>query len=449
MANPLNDLELSIIGGCLYQPDTIRILTLNVDDFEDMRCQVCWRALVELDEANEPIDSSTVAAHIGARGITAVGEGFLLECALRCATPANVEYYATQVREASLLRRIRMALGDLSFKAKAEDATVSELLSMTAAMLAQLSAEEPEQALSVSDMVRTRVSDIGRIDEERRGGALAITGYPTGVAKLDVVTGGVQPGIVTIVAARPGMGKSSLGLSIADASSDAGFGVHVFSLEDTRDAYADRTLSRQSRVPASKIRSCDLNRGEMTSLSAAIGRLERKSWIIDDRSGISAEEIVRSVRRKARGNKTRVVIVDYIQLVAKSAHAGPRQSTHEHLTEAVTVFANAAKSDRMAYVVMSQLNRGVEQRTDKRPMISDLRESGSLEERAKCVLGLYRGAYYGPIESAKADTDYDRDNRPFSQEDYDRVAAVLVLKANNGPTGAVWATWDGPLTRIS
>jgi len=143
------------------------------------------------------------------------------------------------------------------------------------------------------------------------------------------------------------------------------------------------------------------------------------------------------------------VIVDYIQLVAKSAHAGPRQSTHEHLTEAVTVFANAAKSDRMAYVVMSQLNRGVEQRTDKRPMISDLRESGSLEERAKCVIGLYRGAYYGPIDAAKSDKDYDPDNRPRTQEDYDRIAAVLVLKANNGPTGTLWATWCGPLTTIS
>jgi replicative DNA helicase len=98
---------------------------------------------------------------------------------------------------------------------------------------------------------------------------------------------------------------------------------------------------------------------------------------------------------------------------------------------------------------MSQLNRSLESRNDKRPMLSDLRESGSLEERAKCVIGLYRGAYYGPLEAAKEDIDYDRERRPFSQEEYEAIAHLLVMKASNGPTGSVWANWDGPLTRIS
>lgn len=443
----MSDLELSIIGGCIWKPETIRLLTLANDDFADMRCQACWSAMVEMDSEGEPIDVVTVAAKLASSGVKLAGQDFLLECTLRCPTVENVEYYASQVREAALLRRIRLGLGELIGKASSADADAGEMLSMMAAMLAKLSAEESEQTLSVGAMVRERVAEIGRVFEERRSGTHTITGYPTGVSSLDGVIGGVQPGIVTIVAARPGMGKSSLGLSIADASSEAGFGVHVFSLEDTRDAYADRCLARQSRVAASKLRACDLNRGEMTDVTGAIGRLNaRKNWIVDDRSGITAEEIVRSVRRKVRDNRTKVVIVDYVQLVAGG---GSRFSMHEHLTSVVTTFANAAKTDRMAWVVMSQLNRGVEQRTDKRPMLADLRESGSLEERAKCVLGLYRGAYYGPIESAKVDVDYDRENKPFSQAAYDQIASVIVMKASNGPTGTVWANWDGPLTRLS
>jgi replicative DNA helicase len=403
--------------------------------------------MTEMDHDGEPVDPVTVAAKIKARGVRPVDLGFLLEAMLRCPTAENVEHYAAKVREASLLRRVRIGLSELAERAKAPDASAGELLSMVAAMLTKVSADEPEQALPVGTLVRDRVGEIGRIFEERKSGATVLTGYPTGVAGLDEKLGGVQPGIVTIVAARPGMGKSSLGLSMADAASDAGYGVHVFSLEDTRDAYADRCLARQSRVAAGKIRACDLNRGEMTEVTNAIGKLQaRRGWLVDDRSGISADEIVRSVRRKARDNRTKVVIVDYVQLVGGAL---PRASAHEHLTAVVTTFANAAKQDRMSWVVMSQLNRSLESRNDKRPMLSDLRESGSLEERAKCVIGLYRGAYYGPLEAAKEDIDYDRERRPFSQEEYEAIAHLLVMKASNGPTGSVWANWDGPLTRLS
>src|SRR5690606_23382996 len=127
----------------------------------------------------------------------------------------------------------------------------------------------------------------------------------------------------------------------------------------------------------------------------------RGNWLFDDRSGISAQEIVRSVRRHRKQNNTKVVIVDYIQLVAKPS---PRMTAHEALSESITVFADAAKQDNVAYVVMSQLNREIERREDKRPQLSDLRESGSLEERSKCVVGLYRGAAYG--KKPKKGVDY-------------------------------------------
>ena len=151
------------------------------------------------------------------------------------------------------------------------------------------------------------------------------------------------------------------------------------------------------------------------------------NWRVDSRSGLTAEEIVRSVRRHKRKNGTKLVIVDYIQLIAWPKYA---RTPHDALTQIITVLANAAKADGISYVVMSQLNRGVEQRDDKRPLLSDLRESGSLEERSKCVLALYRPNYYDP----NADPT---------------LAQILVLKNSNGQTGTVDATWDGPTMKLS
>jgi replicative DNA helicase len=274
-----------------------------------------------------------------------------------------------------------------------------------------------------------------------------MTGYPTGVASLDETIGGWQAGIVSIVAARPGMGKSSLGLSTADAGSAAGFGVHLFSLEDTKEAYADRTMSRTSGVPAETMRNAQLNRGQCEDILRAHAKLRGRRWLVDGRSGLRADEIVRSVRRHRKGNDTRVVIVDYVQLVRKS---NPRQSPHEALTEIITTLADAAKQDQLAYVVMSQLNREIEKRQDKRPQLADLRESGSLEERSKCVVGLYRGAQYGdPVKGIDWDPNWKGHAYEPDPVEFGGQAQVVVLKNSNGRTGTAWASWHGPTTSLT
>ena len=215
----------------------------------------------------------------------------------------------------------------------------------------------------------------------------------------------------------------------------------MFSLEDTEEAYADRTISRASGVPAQSMRNADLDRGQVSDLSKAIVRVSGRRWLVDGRSGITAEEIVRSVRKHRRTNDTHVVIVDYVQLVRGARGV----SRHDQLTEIITTLADAAKADGLAYVVMSQLNRDLEKRNDKRPLMSDLRESGSLEERAKCVVGIYRGHYYTPNKPTKG-IDYEHD--PPSNYDFVRQVQLLVLKNNNGATGPVYATFDGPTTRM-
>lgn len=379
----LYSLEASILGAIFLDNGTLAQLpALEVDDFLHAKHRHVFMAMRNLEVVNQPIDPVTVESELAKREV-GIDPAFLGELTLHVPTVDNALEYARQIRNASLGRRIRLIAGELLGQDQNDGA---ELLSMAWAALSKLDEDQADATRSVGALVRKRLKQLEQAAAERERGERTMTGFPTGVAGLDERLGGWQPGIVSIVAARPGMGKSSLGLATARASSAAGFGVHVFSLEDTEDAYADRTIAGESEVPAERLRNVALNRGDMPAIARAFSTLASRRWIIDDRSGITAHEVARSVRRHKRTNQTRVVLVDYVQLVAKQR--GSRLSRHEELTEIVTTLADAAKHDGIAYVVMSQLNRQLEQRSDKRPQLADLRESGSLEERAKCVVGL-------------------------------------------------------------
>lgn len=443
------NLEAGILGAILLHPETLgEFPRLETDDFFDMRHKVVWQAMRNLEATGVPIDVVTLEAEIARHGKSDAvgGYAFLGELALRVPTVSNAHEYVRQIREASLARRVRMALADVTEYGKRYELAGAELLSMAMERLSSIDEGQPDGTVLISTLLKRRLGQLDAIAAERAAGGSTLTGFPTGVARLDEKIGGVQPGIVTIVAARPAMGKSSLGLSMADGASSAGFGVHVFSLEDTEEAYSDRTISRSSQVPAEAIRNSNLTRQQSSDLAMAMPKFKGRRWLVDGRSGITADEIVRSVRRHKRQNSTNVVIVDYIQLVRR----GPRMSAHEALGEIITTLADAAKHDRIAYVVMSQLNRQIESRPDKRPQLSDLRESGSLEERAKCVIGLYRGAVYGaPVKGIDWDPSWEDHGHPPSAYDHNAQIQLQVLKNSNGRTGVVFATWSGPTTRIS
>jgi len=433
------EIECAAIGAILYRPKSAALVSLEPQHFSDPRAVATWAVIRALESAGRAIDHVTVAAELAKSGAT-FGDFYVGECALHSPSDFHLEDYARRIRDAWLYRTAALKISEVLEQSKRESWTGAELLSGALAAISGLDAELPDTTQKIGALVKERLRQLRDAED---GGAPP--GFPTGVEKLDALTGGWQPGIVSIVAARPGMGKSSLGLSTADAASAKGIGVHVFSLEDTRQSYVDRALARTSGVGAQEIRACRMTRGQADSIHAAATRLfVRDGWLVDDRSGISASEVVRSVRRHARDNGTRVAIVDYVQLLKRPRDA---RSTHEALTESVQTLADAAKQDGIAYVVMSQLNRGVEQRQDKRPMLSDLRESGSLEERAKCVVAIYRGSYYGaPVKGV----DYDGDEiEPDGDGDeWLRRCDLLVLKNSNGETPTVRAQFDGPTTRI-
>ena len=450
MSHPLESLEASVLGAVLLHAETLgEFPLLEVDDFANLRHRLVFQAMRNLEADGRPIDVVTLEAEIskGTGNDTTVDFAFLGQIALHVPTVANAHEYVRQIREASLTRRVRSILADIVARGEKYELAGSELLSMAMAKLSSIDEGQPDEASPIATLVQRRLKQLEKIAADRAAGVPVLTGLPSGVASLDEKIGGLQPGIVTIVAARPGMGKSSLGLSIADGASAAGFGVHLFSLEDTEEAYADRALSRSSQVPAEQLRNAEISKGQAGDLALAVHKLRGRRWIVDGRSGVTAEEIVRAVRRHRRQNATNVVIVDYVQLVKRPA----RMSPHEALSEIVTTLADAAKQDRMAYVVMSQLNRQIESRQDKRPQLSDLRESGSLEERAKCVIGIYRGAYYGaPVKDIDYGDDWQNGHTyPPGEEEHQAQVQLHVLKNSNGRTGCAWAHWNGPTTRIS
>lgn len=437
------ELEHAVIGGVLLCPDVLVDLDwLESDHFGSSGARAAWTAIRNLEASGNPIDFVTVLEAMQKQGAGAdeKSEALLGECVRNVPSVDNVMQYAEQVRSEAISRRVRIELQRLAML----PGDGAELLSMAMAAISGLDTSLPESTPTIAEIVKRRLRQLEEIARRRDEHGDALTGYPTGIAKLDALLGGWQPKIVSIVCARPAMGKSSLGLATADASSKSGAGVHLFSLEDTEEAYADRTVSRSSGVAAESMRRSELKRADISALSTAVRDVTGRRWLVDSRSGITADEIVRAVRKHKRANDTRVVIVDYVQLVK-----APRgiHSRHEQLSEIVTTLADAAKADGVAYVVMSQLNRDLEKRPDKRPLMSDLRESGSLEERAKCVVGIYRGSYYG--KTPTKGVDYDPTEPAPSAYDFARQVQLLVLKNNNGRTGPVMATFDGPTTRMS
>lgn len=426
--------ESGLIGLALLRPAAVRDLDLEPRHFFDPRWERAWAVIRDLLAQGLPVDEVTVAQRMP-QGDAMVVE--LTKCTLGT-IPILPEEHAAIVRTAWVTRQVLLAFSACEAANKRDGVSGEELLSMALERLASVNVEQPAAALSIGALARTRYLEVVANAEARLRGDTGASGLPTGVRELDELIGGLQPGICTTVAGRPAMGKSAFGMTVVDAVSRAGHGAHVFSLEDIRSAYADRSMSRGSGVPCELIRTGALDRRDLAGLLRAAQELhERRGWIVDDRAAITAEEIVRSVRRELKQNRTRLVVVDYVQLL--KAPPGFREATDKTKVaeHAINVLADAAKQDDLAYLVLSQINRECEKRENKRPMLGDLKQSGAIEERSKCVLMLYRPAVYREVDP--------QTSKPYPET----VLEVLVRKHTQGRTGKVVAHWDGPTTSVA
>lgn len=455
------DAEASVLGAVILRNELlVELERLEVEAFYDFRHKLVWQAMRTLEARQQPIDVVTLEVEIErSEKLDAVGGiAFLGELALRVPTANSARHYAKIVEDRWLLRRLILAAADLSEQAQnltEWDDDPSDLVDEWIGKLSAIERARPEESSTIGELALRRLQQLEHIVVARLEGNPQLTGLPTGIANLDRKLGGYQIGVVNLLAARPAMGKSATAMAGAQASAQAGHGVHVFSLEDSWQAYADRGLSRNSTISAQRIRQGDLTREDLSELFTAQAKLHRlsKYWRIDGRAEVTASDIVRTVRRHRRELGTRLVIVDYAHLVKRLARKGMRED--EALDEIVTTFALAAKDDDLAYLVLAQLNRKCEDRPDKRPVLSDLRGSGAFEERCKVMIGQYRGAYYGEPQKG---IDYDCDcasavqrciaHKP-TDEQFQQQVQLLLLKNNNGETGRIWAHWHGPTMEIS
>lgn len=444
------DAECSVLGGVILRNDLlVELDRLETNDFYVPAHRVVWEAIRNLEAKQKPIDVVTLEHEIERAGkLEAIGGIALLgELALKVPTAENVVHYAEIVQQLARVRALTMLAGDLLEKSFDADADADELIAMAVAAVGKLDSVRRDDTATVGDIVKHRVRELEKQWADRADGKTVWNGAPTGIANLDRRIGGYPFGDVTILAARPAMGKTAQAAAATEATSEAGFGVHVFASEGGRQMYADRAIARRAGISVEKLRAGELTRDQASAVTLAMMWYSyRPNWKVDVVGGLTAHDIVRRVRKWAPKNKTRLVVVDYLNVLARD----PRKSENEALEEIVNVFGQAAPNHDIAWLLLAQLNRKVEERVDKRPVMSDLRGSGALEQVARVVVSPFRGSYY--YETPKQDIDYEcppsagcvgGEKCPHmpNAEQFAALAQILLLKNNNGMTGRVFANW--------
>jgi replicative DNA helicase len=412
--------EQSVLGGVLIDPDALNKVVdiIDVEDFYREDHRVIFRVVLDLYERNEPIDLVTVSSSARDKGLIEKigGVANLSRLVDAMPTSANIAQYAKMVKEKALLRNLMHIATEIVEKGYEVDTNVDNFIDEAEKMIFQISEKKYKPSFyAIKDLVMENVKVIERLCEKKQ----AITGVATGFTDLDKITSGLQPSDLVIVAGRPSMGKTALCLNIAQhvALSDGGTPVGVFSLEMSKEQLVMRLLSSEAEVEFSKLRSGMVKDTEWHQLGAAAGRLYTAPMYIDDTPALSILELRARARRLKKEHGLGLLIVDYLQLM-RGRMSGPDRREQE-ISEISRFLKALAKELNIPVVAISQLNRMVEQREDKRPRLADLRESGAIEQDADVILFIYRDEVYNRNSERKG------------------VAEIIVGKQRNGPTGEI------------
>ena len=427
--------EQSLLGALLLDNQAFdRVADVVVaDDFYRDDHRRIWRHIARLIEATRPADVVTVSESIEASEDKDKTGGAAYLAALAQNTPSalNVRRYAELVRERAVQRRLAQVATEIAESALAPSGKeVGQLLDEAESKIFQIaeSGARKNEGLVEIKPVLARVFE--KIDLlYHRDNPSDVTGVPTGYTKLDQMTSGLQGGDLVVVAGRPSMGKTALALNIAEyVAVDNGLPVAVFSMEMSASQVATRMLGSIARVDQHKMRTGRLNDSEWGSLSDAMGKLHETPIYIDEGGALTALEVrARARRLKRQFSKLGLVVIDYIQLMAASAQGENRATEISEISRALKAMA---KELDVPVIALSQLNRALEQRPNKRPVMSDLRESGAIEQDADVILAIYRDEVYNPESPDKG------------------TAEVNILKQRNGPIGVVKLTFLGQFTRF-
>ncbi len=416
------DAEVSLLGSILLDSEVITAIAdkISSEDFYEKRHGTIYNAILRLYEQNKPVDLLTLSSSL--RDSSELedigGSSYLTELTNAVPTAAHGEHYADIVAEKAMRRKLIRAAEDITTLSFDDNtASVQEILEQAEARLFGVSQRTLKQDLVSIEQILAEGFD--RLDELHKNKG-ALRGIRTGWKDLDKKTSGLQRSDLIVLAARPAMGKTTLvGNLVQNVATLEKQAVLFFSLEMSKDQLVDRMLAAESGVDAWRIRTGDLSDEDFEKLGHAMGALSEAPIFIDDTPGISVLEMRTKARREANKHPLGLIVVDYLQLMSGTGKSGGDFNRVQEISEISRGLKLIARELNVPVVALSQLSRTVEQRPDKQPQLSDLRESGSIEQDADIVMFIYREDYYNP------------------ETDRQHITDLIIAKHRNGPTGRI------------
>jgi replicative DNA helicase len=422
--------EQSVLGSMLLEKEAILSASeiLKGEDFYKESHKKIFEVIMDLYDKNEPVDLITVSEELRKRNALEEIGGITYITALANSVPtaANVAYHAKIVKDKSIMRKLIHVSTKLVSMGYEEGRDVEEVLDEAERMIFEIAQRRSMEGFaSIRDVVIETFDMIEQLYKNKG----RMTGVPTGFLDLDEMTSGFQPSDLIIIAARPSMGKTSFALNIAQyAAIREKVPVAIFSLEMSKEQLVQRMLCAEAHIDSHKLRTGNLDEDDWPKLARAMGPLSEAPIFIDDTPGINIMEMRAKARRLKAEKGLGLILIDYLQLMQGRGNSENRQQEISEISRSLKALAREL---RVPVVALSQLSRAPEMRQDHRPILSDLRESGSQEQDSDLVAFLYRDEYYHP--------DTDKKN----------IAEVIIAKQRNGPTGVIELVWLDKYTKFA
>ena len=424
--------EQSVVGAMLMDKDAILTASeiISGQDFYQTAYGVIFDSMVELFNEGKPVDLVTLQARLKEKDVPPeiASLEFVRDLVTAVPTSANVRYYAEIVSDKAMMRRIIKMNDEISNTCYAGKESLPAVLETTEKSVFNLL-----QRRTTGDYVPIKqvvLNALERIEKASKSKG-TVTGIPTGFIDLDYKLSGLQPSDLVLVAARPSMGKTAFVLNIAQyVAFRKNKGVAIFSLEMSKEQLVNRMFSLESQVDAQALRTGNLKDSDWEKLIESAGIIGQSNLVIDDTPGISVSELRSKCRKYKLEHDIQVIIIDYLQLMTGSV--GKRsESRQQEISEISRSLKALARELNVPVIALSQLSRAVESRPDKRPMLSDLRESGAIEQDADVVMFIYRDEYYN------------------KDSEFKKQAEIIIAKQRNGPVGTVNLAWLGEYTKFA
>ena len=418
--------EQYVLGSIIFDNDCISDImsSLKEDEFYFERNRLIYSAMLAILNRAEPIDFITLKSQLGVNFDVIGGIEYLTKIRLMVSTTSNLKYHIKIIKDKAVLRKLINAGNDIASISYEQKDEVSVVLGIAESKIYDILQNKTTTDLThIKDVLADNLANF----EEMLKNKTKITGVPSGFKLLDIKTTGFQPSDLVLIAARPAMGKTSFALNIAtNAAMYANVPVAIFSLEMSKEQLTNRILCSEALISNEKMKVAEVDHEDMAKLAATINNLSQAPIYIDDTAGITVTEIKAKCRRLKLKGQLGLVVIDYLQLIQGNSKEGRQNEVGENSR----LLKIMAKELNVPVLCLSQLSRAPEQRTDHRPVLSDLRDSGSIEQDADMVMFLYRDDYYNQETEKK------------------NISECIIAKFRNGSVGTIELGWRGEYTRF-